>query len=301
MALRTAGSQYARQPYWAVYAGDTWKATPKLSLNYGLRWDLALPVTEKHNILSFFNPNGANPAAGGRLGNLAFAGDEWGSASYGKPYPESVFKKAFAPRVGFAYTVDSRQWFEPVTGCSSLSCITPAGQAGLLVVWMDSIPHRHSPAPMVGSLQHSIFRMDSQQFPRVSDPRSSSNTFRTGQSIGLYRGTEHGRPPYAQQWNLTIERQLTKDTYVTAAYVANKGTRLISGVAAINALDPKHLSLGSQLYDQFCPGPGQFERGSGPLRGWAAQMTGCPPSVAQALLPYPQYCSTFSSINENAG
>ena len=64
--------------------------------------------------------------------------------------------------------------------------------------------------------------------PADQRPPFISNTFRTGQSIGLYRGTEHGRPPYAQQWNLTIERQLTKDTYVTAAYVANKGTRLIS-------------------------------------------------------------------------
>ena len=45
------------------------------------------------------------------------------------------------------------------------------------------------------------------------------------------------------------------------AYVANKGTRLISGVAGINALDPKYLSLGSQLYDNFAPGPGQLKRG----------------------------------------
>ncbi len=76
--------------------------------------------------------------------------------------------------------------------------------------------------------------------PASERPPFINSSFRTGQSIGLYRGIEHGRPPYAQQWNLTIERQLTKDAYFTAAYVANKGTRLISG-------DSRLQRLGSQV------------------------------------------------------
>jgi len=301
MALRTAGSQYARQPYWAVYAGDTWKATQKLSLNYGLRWDLALPVTEKHNILSFFNPNGANPAAGGRLGNLAFAGDEWGSPSYGKPYPESVFKKAFAPRVGFAYTVDSKTVVRAGYGVF-FTQLYYTGWSGGIAGGLDGFNSTPSFSSTDGGITPAFYLQNG--FPTVpasQRPPFIDSAFRTGQSIGLYRGTEHGRPPYAQQWNLTIERQLTKDTYVTAAYVANKGTRLISGVAGINALDPKHLSLGSQLYNNFAPGQASLNGIQAPYPGWAAQMTGCAPSVAQALLPYPQYCGSFYSINENAG
>ena len=74
MTLQTAGSQYARQPYFAAHIGDTWKVLSKLSLNLGVRWDLAFPVTEKHDVLSFFNPQGVNPAAGGRFGQLGVCG-----------------------------------------------------------------------------------------------------------------------------------------------------------------------------------------------------------------------------------
>jgi hypothetical protein len=270
-------------------------------LNYGLRWDFAFPVTEKHNILSFFNPYGSNPAAAGRPGNLAFAGDDWGSASYGKPYPESLFKKALAPRVGFAYTVDSNTVVRGGYGVF-FTQLYYTGWTGGIAGGLDGFNSTPSFTSTDGGITPAFYLQNG--FPTVDAsqrPPFIDSTFRTGQSIGLYRGTEHGRPPYAQQWNLTIERQLTKDTYVTAAYVANKGTRLISGVAGINALDPKHLSLGSQLYDDFAPGQTSLNGVEAPYPGWAAQMTGCAPSVAQALLPYPQYCNSFYSINENAG
>ena len=47
----------------------------KLTLDYGLRWDYYSPSSEKNDRLSFFDPTGANPGAGGRPGRLAFAGD----------------------------------------------------------------------------------------------------------------------------------------------------------------------------------------------------------------------------------
>jgi hypothetical protein len=38
-----------------------------------------------------------------------------------------------------------------------------------------------------------------------------------------------------------------------------------------------------------------------PYAGWVEQMTGCPPTLAQALLPFPQYCGNIYGINENVG
>src|SRR5262249_23281809 len=38
-----------------------------------------------------------------------------------------------------------------------------------------------------------------------------------------------------------------------------------------------------------------------PYAGWREQMTGCAPSLAQALLPYPQYCSNLQGLNEFHG
>ena len=93
---------------WIFHAGDTWNATSKLTLNYGLRWDYYSPSSEKYDRLSFFDPNGANPAAGGRLGRLAFAGTDWGAASYGAPYPEKNWYGGFAPRLGVTYALNDK-------------------------------------------------------------------------------------------------------------------------------------------------------------------------------------------------
>ena len=70
----------------------------------------------------------------------------------------------------------------------------------------------------------------------------------------------------------------------------------------INALDPQVLSTyGSKLYDQFQPGQTVLDGVPIPYAGWREQMTGCTPTVAQALLPYPQFCSSLQGVNENAG
>lgn len=88
---------------WIAHFGDTWKATPKLSINYGVRWDRASPSVERDDNLSFFDPLGVNPGAGGRLGWLAFAGTRWGDASFGRRHPEETWNHGFAPRLGIAY------------------------------------------------------------------------------------------------------------------------------------------------------------------------------------------------------
>ncbi len=140
----------------------------------------------------------------------------------------------------------------------SLNCITPAGLVAS-AAGLDGFNSTPSFSSTDGGITPAFYLQNG--FPAVpasERPPFINSTFRTGQSIGLYRGTEHGRPPYAQQWNLTIERQLTKDAYFTVAYVANKGTRLISGVAGINALDPKYLSSGEPTLRQFCPRAGQL-------------------------------------------
>ena len=59
--------------------------------------------------------------------------------------------------------------------------------------------------------------------------------------------------------------------------------------------------MGQQLYDEFQPGQTELDGVPIPYNGWTEQMTGCAPTVAQALVPYPQYCSALFGQNENAG
>ena len=93
---------------WIFHAGDTWRVNDKLTLDYGLRWDYYSPSSEKNDVLSFFDPNGANPGAGGRPGRLAFAGDSYGAASYGARYPEEDWYGGFAPRLGGVYALNEK-------------------------------------------------------------------------------------------------------------------------------------------------------------------------------------------------
>src|SRR6185437_8301089 len=89
------------------HIGDTWKITPKLTVNYGLRWDRFSPTFETGDRLAFltFAPN---PDAGNLPGSLQYAGKKWGAASYGKRYPEDVFNGGFGPRLGAAYRLDEK-------------------------------------------------------------------------------------------------------------------------------------------------------------------------------------------------
>ncbi|MEJ7711163.1 MAG: hypothetical protein WKF84_15180 [Pyrinomonadaceae bacterium] len=108
VAFRSVSAWYPRQNAYVVHGGDTWKVTPKLTVSYGLRWDTFTPFREKFNRLSFFDPTGPNPAAGGRPGRLAFAGEDYGTASFGRNFPEETWYKGFAPRLGVAYSWDSK-------------------------------------------------------------------------------------------------------------------------------------------------------------------------------------------------
>ncbi len=102
----SSSDMHPRGDAYVLHWGDTWKATPKLSINYGLRWDTFTPSAERYNRLSFFDPLGANPGAGGRPGRLAFAGagdlqtrESWNpAAAFGRRTPEETWWKGFAPR-----------------------------------------------------------------------------------------------------------------------------------------------------------------------------------------------------------
>src|SRR5207249_5816162 len=60
---------------WGFYAQDQYRVSPKLTITYGLRWDVANPVTEVYDRVGSFDAGLPNPAAGGRPGALTFWGN----------------------------------------------------------------------------------------------------------------------------------------------------------------------------------------------------------------------------------
>ena len=61
-----------RNTEFGFYVADNWKATHRLTVNLGLRYDLNPPYTEAYNRNSFFNPTLSNPAVDGYPGALNF-------------------------------------------------------------------------------------------------------------------------------------------------------------------------------------------------------------------------------------
>jgi hypothetical protein len=305
--FRTVSAWYPRQNAYVVHANDTWKMTQKLTVNYGLRWDVFTPMREKFNRLSFFDPVGPNPGAGGRPGRLAFAGDQYGSASYGADFPEKTWKKGFAPRLGIAYAVNSKTVVRTGYGVFFAQAFYPGWGGGMSLDGFNLNQSFGSTGDGGVLPAFSIQQGFPQNFTR---PPFISPTYRNGQSI-LYRPIDANERPYSQQWNLTIERELPQSLNVSVAYVGNKGTRLPSNLQPLNVLNPNSAqvrALGvSRLYSEV-PASGVAFAGTAnevrePYPGWARQLksAGCNPSVAQALLPYPQYCDQLFGLNENVG
>ncbi len=300
--FNTVPTIYARGSYWALFAGDTWKATSKLSIDYGLRWDLGTPATEKYNRSSFFDPLRPNPGAGGLLGTLAFAGSgspgvNYGAAGFPRAHPENTWYGGYAPRLGIAYALSSNTVVRTGYGIFVNQAFYPGWGSGIALDGFNSTPSFNSTN---GGLTPAFLLQNGlpQQFQR---PPFIDSSFLNGQNAPLYRAFDANRRPYTQQWNLTLEHQFRTNTFVSAGYVGSKGTRLPSNVDAKNALNPKYLSMGQKLFDEFQPGQTTLDGVSVPYDGWADQMQACAPSVAQALVPYPQYCGGLLGVNENKG
>ena len=281
------GAYYPRQSMLVAHFGDTWKVTPKLTVTYGTRYEVHKPPEEKYNHLSFFDPSMPNPGAGDIPGALAFAGTNWGPASFGKRYPEEVYYGDFGPRLGVAYSVNAKTVVRTRYGIFYSDSKYPGWGMGLGTEGFDANPSFSS---SLGGMQAAFLL--NQGFPtNYSKPPFIDASYANGLGAPIYRAFEGNRIPYSQQWDLAVENQFTNNFYVSAAYVGNKGTRLYSATAPLGALNPSLLSMGAQLYDQFGPTDTAVDGVPAPYSGWASQLSACAPTVAQALSQFPQSSS----------
>jgi len=285
----------AHSKSYSLFLGDTWRVTPKLTFSPGVHWEVDPPPYEANDHFSYFDPTLANPGAGNRPGALAFAGS--GAGHSGRRIPEDVWRKGIAPRIGVAYAVNEKTVVRSGYGLFYDSANVPGWAGGIT-------QEGYNAQEFVAGSQdqtQAAFQL-SNGFPLAPPtlPTLSPSFDNGGPMNSAYRPRTANRLPYAQQWNLTVERQLTNRDYVTASYIGTKGTRLLSNIAPINVLDPKYLAMGAQLNDKFTD-DNPVDGVPAPFPGFATTMTGCDPSVAQALLPFPQYCNLINGLNENKG
>ena len=111
-SLVISGPISGKQTYRAFYLGDTWHATPKLSVNLGVRYELQGPWSERYNKQSYFNPSVTNSSVTGCDGTAGSAcpGDVFlvGTGVNSSRNNLPLSKKQILPRLGFAYALDSK-------------------------------------------------------------------------------------------------------------------------------------------------------------------------------------------------
>lgn len=289
----------SEQRAYSLHVGDTWKINPKLTVNYGLRWDRFSPSFETGNHLAFltFAPN---PDAGNLPGSLQYAGNSWGSASYGAPYPEKVWNGAFAPRLGAAYKLDEKTVIRAGYGVFYTQAFYPGWGGGMN---LDGFNPSLSFGDSFSGYEPSFYLDNG--FPAYNKAPDVSLGADNGRSP-TYRPTYANHLSYTQQWHLTVERKITNSSFVSVAYVGNKGTHLPSSLQPLNFLNPSLLtSMGStELNTVFQSGQTSLYGVHVPYANWVQQLDSagsCAPTVAQAMVEFPQFCSGLTGTNENQG
>ena len=294
--FRAVDSAYPRQNAWILFAGDTWRATNQLTIDYGLRWDYYSPSSSKYDRFSFFDPTGANPGAAGRPGRLAFAGDGFGEASYGARYPEEDFYGGFAPRFGVVYRANDKTVLRSGWGIFYMQAFYPGWGGGISQDGFSTTPSFNT---SLGGIQPAFFL--EQGLPQTFEqPPIIDSAYRNGQDL-LYRPVDANKRPYSHQWNITVDRELGRNVSLSVGYVGSAGRRLPSSIDPLNAIDPQHLAMGEALYDEFTPdmtslhgvpaisGVGRPDDGLCAVGGTGA-----------ATLPA-VHCSNLQGLNENHG
>lgn len=195
-----------RQHVHSLYFQDDWHVTSKLTLNLGLRWEFATPLWERDNLWSNFDPatNTLVRATNGSLYDRALVNPDY---------------KDWGPRLGLAYSPDSKTSIRMGYGIS-YDFFNRPGSA------MEGI---NGPLANFGVINQSI--------PANSLAPASFLTIQNGFASPLLSTFNpvasnidyipaNTRWPYIQNWVISIQREIFKDTLVEVAYNGNHSLRL---------------------------------------------------------------------------
>jgi hypothetical protein len=225
-----------RQHRMFYYGQDTWRVTPKLTLNLGLRWEVYFPeYVNGKDQGGFANITQGVVRVGGESG-IGLNGNINNKWSY------------FAPRVGMAYQVNEKTVVRMGYG-RSYDMGVFGSNFGHAVTQNLPVLAAQSVNPGVSN-KETVFTLDAGppafvfptipsngQFP-LAGPAcyqfSTLNADGTGGQTGQNCTQPHIRPTYQRlptldAWNVTVQRQLDRSTSLEVAYIGNKGTNVFNG------------------------------------------------------------------------
>jgi len=252
-----AQSESVRSTSLYPFAEDSWKIKPNLTLNYGLRWELDTPLTDISHHVQTFRPGqnstvypctltAAEQASFGQPNclsagvlptGLVFPGDKGVPAALTQTY-----YKAFAPRIGLAYSPNHDSGFlGKLFGSNGKTSIRTGW--GLFYNPMEQLVMEQFGAepPFGGStfLSGTFFNtpfvgqngtVSPNPYNGILHPTPGQpqdwQKFRPIELFGEFQ--PHMRTQYSAQYNLNIQRELAKDLMLQFGYVGSQGHRLLA-------------------------------------------------------------------------
>src|SRR6266850_224576 len=232
----------SRTRYGGVFAQDSWKVKSNITLNLGLRWEVSMPWYDTQGKIQTFNPGQQSTVFPLAPPGLVFPGDP------GIPKTLAPTKyNNVGPRLGLAYSPGfSDGVLGKIFGGPGKSSIRAA--YGLYYTSVEDLNlfYEVADAPFglywtspVSVMFDEPFRIRAngqslgQRFPFTAPvpgaPSNKTLDFSVYEPFNYFPGYDtHNKLPYAEHFNLSIQRELTKSTVLTVAYVGTEGHRLIT-------------------------------------------------------------------------
>ena len=269
--------------YGAIYAGDTWQVTRKLTLNLGARIDLQGDWTERYNRIVVFNQTQTSPIA-------AQAGDPNLLGAYDLvDTPNHKSRTAFpawnhiSPRIGLSYQLTPTTVIRSGYGIFYVPVDLRWDDAPHNL-FINSINNTWLVAQANGVTPKNTL---SDPFPTgISGPPGANQSFINVQGAGNGAPLNNVPAPYVQQWNFNIQQLLPGNMMLQIAYAGAKGTDLPMHSQDLDQMLPQYVptnaAQAAALIAQV-PNPFYGVMQSGNISANPTVKAG------QLLLPYPQF------------
>jgi len=232
----------SRTRYGGAFAQDAWKVKPNLTLNLGLRWEVSMPFYDTQGKIQTFVPGQQSTVFPLSPTGLVFPGD--------KGIPKTLAPtdyNNFAPRLGLAYSPGfSDGALGKIFGGPGKTSIRAAYGIYYTSIEDLNLFYEVADAPFglywtapVSVMFNEPFRIRAngqslgQRFPFTAPipgaPSNATLDFSVYEPMNYFPGyNKHNVLPYGEHFNLSIQRELSKSTVLTLAYVGTSGHHLIT-------------------------------------------------------------------------